>query len=282
MEPRSARVGELTLGYLERGSGPLVVLLHGFPDTPHGWGLSLDTLPQAGLRVVAPFLRGYAPSSPAPDDRYDLKRLGRDVLGLLDALGADDAVVVGHDWGALAAYAAASLAPERVRRLVTVCVPHPAAGKPSLRAAWHLRHFLTLRRAKAGQALRRGDFAYLDTLVARWSTTPVRPGDTQAAKAALGPPGHAEAACAYYRDFDGRLPEALRRPLSVPTAALFGERDVFGRAEFEAARRLHAGPYALLGFDAAHFPQRERPDEFARALVRAVKGEPLEPSPAHR
>ncbi len=80
---------------------------------------------KAGFRAVAPFTRGYFPSEIPEDAQYDIETLGRDVLALIEALGEQTAILVGHDWGALAGYAAAALDPDRVRLLVTLSTPHP-------------------------------------------------------------------------------------------------------------------------------------------------------------
>src|SRR5262245_60103212 len=94
-------VNEVELTYLERGSGPLALCLHGFPDSAHTWRHLLPMLADAGYRAVAPFLRGYAPSTVSPDDRYQVGVLGLDAIALHDALGGDgDAAIIGHDWGA--------------------------------------------------------------------------------------------------------------------------------------------------------------------------------------
>jgi pimeloyl-ACP methyl ester carboxylesterase len=92
------------LAYRSEGDGPLVLLIHGFPDTPQTWDLVMPELAARGFRAVAPFLRGYHPSSIAGDGRYDVEMLGRDVRALIDALAGDAkrAIVVGHDFGALA------------------------------------------------------------------------------------------------------------------------------------------------------------------------------------
>jgi pimeloyl-ACP methyl ester carboxylesterase len=103
----------LHFAYLEEGSGPLVLLLHGFPDTAHTWDHLRSGIAAKGYRAVSPFMRGYRPTAiPAHD--ADQETLARDALALIEALGATEAVVIGHDWGASAAYGAAALAPERV------------------------------------------------------------------------------------------------------------------------------------------------------------------------
>jgi pimeloyl-ACP methyl ester carboxylesterase len=118
------RANGVHFAYLDAGQGPLVLCLHGFPDTAWSFVPLLERLAAAGYRTVAPFMRGYPPSGPAPDGDYRVITLGRDALALIEALGAHRAVLVGHDWGAAATYIAAALAPERVDRMVTAAVPH--------------------------------------------------------------------------------------------------------------------------------------------------------------
>jgi pimeloyl-ACP methyl ester carboxylesterase len=104
--------------------GPLALCLHGFPDTAWGWRHLLPELASAGFRAVAPFLRGYAPTSVPADGRYQVGALAADAIALHDALGGDErAVIIGHDWGAMATYAAAAHAPDRWRRVVAAAVP---------------------------------------------------------------------------------------------------------------------------------------------------------------
>src|SRR5262245_44989399 len=123
----------MRFAYFEEGVGPLVLLLHGFPDTAHTWDEVRPALSQAGFRAVTPFMRGYFPSEIPDDGKYDMETFGRDALALIAALGEKQAVVVGHDWGATAAYAAAILEPSRVQKLITLAVPHPGAMRLSLR-----------------------------------------------------------------------------------------------------------------------------------------------------
>src|ERR1700690_4202016 len=120
----------LKFAYLEEGSGPLVLLLHGFPDTAHTWDDLRPRIAAKGYRVVSPFMRGYRPSG-IPDRDADQETLARDALALIDALGEKSAAVVGHDWGAAAAYGAAALDPGRVNKLISVGIPHPATLRPT-------------------------------------------------------------------------------------------------------------------------------------------------------
>ncbi|MBB6628172.1 alpha/beta hydrolase [Nocardioides sp. KIGAM211] len=130
---------------------PVVLLLHGFPQSGHSWRLVLPTLLDAGFRVVVPDQRGYSPGA-RPDDveDYRIGPLAGDALGILDALGVDRAHVVGHDWGAAVAWQLGARHPERVRTLTAVSVPHPRAFITALRtddeqraASTYMRDFAT-------------------------------------------------------------------------------------------------------------------------------------------
>ena len=124
----SVKANGLTFGALTCGeSGPLALCLHGFPDCAHTFRHLLPGLAAAGFRAVAPWLRGYAPTGIPENGDFSIATLAADANALHDALGGDsDAVLIGHDWGAEAAYGAAAHAPHRWRRLVTLAVP-PAA-----------------------------------------------------------------------------------------------------------------------------------------------------------
>src|ERR1700744_4211160 len=106
----------LRFAYLEQGSGPLVLMLHGFPDTAHTWDDLRRRIAAKGYRAVSPFMRGYHPTA-IPDRDADADTLARDPRAFIDALGAREAIVIGHDGGAGAAYGAAALGPDRVTKL---------------------------------------------------------------------------------------------------------------------------------------------------------------------
>jgi pimeloyl-ACP methyl ester carboxylesterase len=113
----------------EQGTGPLVILCHGFPETWYSWRHQIRALAEAGFRAVAPDMRGYGRTD-APDDvgSYTLLHLVGDMVGLLDALGAESAVVAGHDWGAPVAWHSALLRPDRFRAVVALSVPFRPRG----------------------------------------------------------------------------------------------------------------------------------------------------------
>jgi len=134
METREHRVdvGEVTLAVTEAGpdDGPPVLLLHGFPDSRRMWRHQVVALAAAGHRVLVPDLRGYGESDrPTDVSAYQLRHLIADVTGLLDALGIDRVALVGHDWGAVLAWAYVAAEPDRVDRLVAVSVGHPGARR---------------------------------------------------------------------------------------------------------------------------------------------------------
>lgn len=263
----------LRFAYLAEGSGPLVVLLHGFPDTAHSWDRVMTAVAQEGFRVVAPFMRGYHPTGIPTDGTYDGDTLGRDVLGLIEALGEMQAIVVGHDWGALAAYTAAALGPERVRSLVTIGVPHPRSVVLTPSMLWAARHFFVLRGKRAAARVRANNHAYLDELVRRWSPAwrNMPAEETARVKQAFAEPGSAEAACAYYGAVSLRMPASMRAKISVPTTVFAGLHDTISPRVYENARRCFAGSYDVVTVPGGHFMHREHPTEFIAELTRILR-----------
>ena len=129
-----ADLGEVRLHYVEAGSGPLVVLLHGFPEFWYGWRSQIPALARAGFRVVAPDMRGYNLSSkPKGVAAYDTDHLAADVRDLIRERGAERALIAGHDWGAAVAWVTAMNHPDVVERLAIVNVPHPGRFLRALR-----------------------------------------------------------------------------------------------------------------------------------------------------
>ena len=121
-----AEVGDVTLHYVEAGEGPLVILLHGFPEFWFGWRSQIAKLAEEGFRVVVPDMRGYNLSSrPRGITKYSAAKLADDINGLIHVLGADSAVLVGHDWGGTVAWTTAMNHPEVVERLVILDAAHP-------------------------------------------------------------------------------------------------------------------------------------------------------------
>ena len=240
MRTGRVRARGLDFATLEDGDGPLVLCLHGFPDHPRSFRHQLPALAQAGFRAVAPALRGYAPTGPAPDGRYQSAALALDAVALIEALGYDDAVVFGHDWGATAAYGAALAAPARVRKLITAAVPYGPQVLGSFmtsydqqRRSWYMFFFQT---PFADAAVAHDDFAFLERLWRDWSPGWKYPPEEMAAlKETFRQPGVLEAALGYYRaTFNPALqdPELaalqgrmMTDPIDVPGLMLHGAID---------------------------------------------------------
>jgi pimeloyl-ACP methyl ester carboxylesterase len=114
----------ISMGILEAGSGPLVLLCHGFPETKHAWRHQVADLAKAGYRAVAPDMRGYGKTAaPGRADQYTVFHAVGDLIALMDALGEEKAVIAGHDWSATIAWQAALLRPDRFRAVVALSVP---------------------------------------------------------------------------------------------------------------------------------------------------------------
>lgn len=289
MRAGTVQANGLEFGLLEAGSGPLALCLHGFPDTAHTWGHLLPALARAGFHAVAPFMRGYAPTTVPADGVYHLGALAADAVALHEVLGGSgDAVLIGHDWGAEAAYGAAAYAPDRWRRLVTLAVP-PAALDPVLFSDYNqLRRFfyLFMFRDLAGfaEAVVAADgMAFLDRLWADWSPG-YYPGEHLAkVKQSLRRPANLAAAIGYYRaagapgtpgahgtpsasqggsHYAAEL-RAAARQAPQPTLYLHGAND--GCIAADLARRaapLLAPSSRMIVVDGAgHFLHLEKPNE---------------------
>lgn len=269
---------------LEAGDGPLVLCLHGFPDHARSFRHQLPALAAAGFRAVAPFMRGYAPTEAPADGRYQSAVLGQDIVALISALGCSSAHVFGHDWGALAAYGAAILAPEKVTKLITAAVPHgPAVATAFMsnydqqRRSWYMFFF---QHPLAELAVAHDDFGFIERLWQDWSPGWRYPADEmEALKATFRSPGVLQAALGYYRatlnpaNQDPALSEIQAQiamsPVSVPTLYLHGARD--GCIGVELADGMEAlfpaGLRKVVVPDAGHFVHAERPDEVNQVVL---------------
>ena len=217
----TAQANGLSFATLEAGDGPLVLCLHGFPDTAYCFRHQLPALAAAGFRAVAPFMRGYAPTAIPADGRYQSAVLAQDAVELIGALGYSSAVILGHDWGAIAGYGAAMLAPEKVVKLVTIAVPHgPSLLNAFLssydqqRRSWYMFFFQT---PFADAAVAFDDFRFLERLWQDWSPGwRYTAGDLEALKTSFRAPGVLEAALGYYRC---TLNPANQDPASCPMSS---------------------------------------------------------------
>ncbi len=294
-QARMVRANNTEFGLLEAGgTGPLALCLHGFPDAAHTWRYLLPELAKAGFRAVAPFMRGYAPSAVPSDGCYGLGALAADAIALHEVLGGDDqAVLIGHDWGAEAAYGAVAFSPDRWRRLVTLAVP-PAALDPVLFSDYEqLRRFFYLfffrdPEAAADGVVAADDMAFIDRLWRDWSPGYDAAEHLAGVKDALRQPANLKAAIGYYRTA-GAAPgdaaagnaapysqqeQAARRRAERPTLYLHGSADGCIGADLigDAASMLAPGSRLVVVPDAGHFLHLEKPGEVNRQILAWVTG----------
>jgi len=312
IEHRMVETNGVRLHCAVDGDGPLVLLLHGFPECWYSWRHQLAALAPR-FRVVAPDLRGYNESErPSGVDAYRTEVLVADVLGLVHAFGERQAVIVGHDWGGAIAWLFAMQHPEATRRLAVLNCPHPAIMAEHLRRnprqllrSWYMLFFqipwlpetlLGLNRAwPIGRAIRR-------SAVQRQRFTD---DDLDHLRDAASRPGALRAAIHYYRAMlrgaHGRaaLPEWLQRFLygdvprpdaprtldewpriGAPTLLVWGEQDVaLGRELTQGTEALVAAPFTLRYVpDAGHWVQQEQPEVVNAALLEFLAD--LEPAEA--
>lgn len=268
---RSVHANGVALAVFEDGpeDGPLVLLQHGYPDTPHTFDDLVEPLVARGFRVVRPWGRGIHPSARPDDGDYHTTTLARDLTELVPALGRDKAILLGHDWGAAAAWGAGHLAPERLHKLIVVAIPHPAAMRITLAKAWGVRHFLANRLPWAESRVRRDDFAELHRLYERWSPGFDWPdAELEAAKNAYTHPGSLDAALGYYRAL-GRWP--FRGGVDVETLIIGGLTDGVATAEdFERSRSRVNAPCEVRMLPGGHFLHREHPEAFEEAVLEGL------------
>ncbi|MEQ1440722.1 alpha/beta hydrolase [Fontimonas sp. SYSU GA230001] len=275
---RSLHANGLEFAALEIGEGPLLLCLHGFPDTAHGFVPAMRLLAAAGYRVVAPFMRGYRPTAVPADGDYRVLTLAQDVIALVDALGGHARAVIGHDWGSVAAHVAVLQAPQKFDALVGCAVPHPGhfIFRPrlrQLRRSWYMALFQLPWWPE--HLIVADDFRWLERLIRRWS-----PGwrygadDLAPLKASLREPERLRAALGYYRQLPRSLMQAgtyalLRSPVTVPTLAICAEQDgCIGAEIFEGQQDRYRGGFELYRMEnAGHFMQWEQPAAFAARVL---------------
>ncbi len=266
---------------VELGTGPLVLFLHGFPESWWAWRHEMPAVATAGYRAAAMDLRGYGDSDKPPGG-YDPLTLAADVAGVVLTLGARDAVLVGHGWGGYVAWTVAAARADCVRALCAVAAPHPAR---LLTAAWRLSaatavgHLATMQIPWLPERrIRRAD--YLRRHLVAWSGSgsgfPSEEDVEQYLEGlSLWPSPHC--ALEYHRWLvrsrlraDGRnFAAVLRRPIDLPVLEITGGRDpVLPRAAVKSSAQAVKGHYRHVEIaSSGHFPHEETPTEFSAALL---------------
>lgn len=272
----------------ELGEGPLVLLLHGFPEFWWAWRHQIEPLAAAGWRVAAMDLRGYGNSDKTPRG-YDPSNFTADVAGVIRSLGEREAVLIGHDWGGYVAWATATLRPLHVRALGIVSMPHPLVLRRYLLRGRHATHLLGVQLPMAPERqLVAGDAAHVETLLRRWSGPKSSfPDDAAAARyrtaMSVWPSPHC--ALEYQRwvvrsllRVDGRrFAHRMAEPVSVPVLQLHGGADGVIPARAAArSRRYVVGPYRWTLLEGVgHFPHEEAPAHVTAELLDWLARTPL-------
>ena len=278
----SAEIAGMHVEWLEAGSGPLAICLHGFPDSAHSWRHLLPALADAGYRAVAPWTRGYAPSAVAPDGLYQSGARARDACQLHEALGGDsDAVIIGHDFGAGAATTAAVMEPERWRKVVTMSVP------PAGRVAAAFFQYAQIRRSSymfffqhplSEAVVPHDDWAFVRGLWKDWSPGFDGSADIANFITSATPDGHLQAMLGYYRAIfqpDLQSPEladwqaASSEIPAQPMLYLHGRTDGCIGVELAEGleQELSPGSSVRILDDVGHFMQLEQPTVVNQVIV---------------
>lgn len=274
-----ADLDEVRLHYVEAGDGPLVVLLHGFPDFWYGWRRQIPALAEAGFRVVAPDMRGYNLSSkPKGIAAYDSDLLAGDIRDLIEDRGSERAFLAGHDWGGAVAWAVAMNHGETIERLAVLNCPHPGRFLGGIRhprqivKSWYMFFFQLPWLPERLMAARGWRFPS-----AQYTEHAARPDvfsseDIARYVEAWERPGAATAMINYYRAVLRRTPSQARariRPIQAPTLVIWGERDRYLGRELAEPRRSDVPRLDRVARlpDATHWVQHDEAAEVNRLLT---------------
>lgn len=268
--------------YVEQGSGPLVLLLHGFPECWYSWRHQLPALAAAGYRAVAPDMRGYNLTD-KPERGYNIESLVDDVEALVHALGEERAHLAGHDWGGIVAWQVAWRKPDLLRSLSTLNAPHPAAFARYLRS--HPRQMLKSVYMALFQmprlperALTRNNASAIATAFRRSAGRPGVFSDTDLDlyREAFLRPGAARGSLDYYRQAFQQGPSVLPdSPIRVPTMVLWGEADPVLNQGMNAALSRWVADLTFTPIPGCgHWTQQEAPDVVNTELLAWLRAHP--------
>jgi pimeloyl-ACP methyl ester carboxylesterase len=256
-------------------TGPVVILLHGFPEFWYSWHKQIAPLARAGYRVISLDQRGYNLSDkPRPVQAYAITELVSDIVAVIDQLCQEQVYLAGHDWGAAVAWATAIYHPQRLRRLAIVNVPHPSIILKTLQRnpaqmlrSWYIAFFQLpgLPERFFSRNNFRGAVASLvgSSLPGTFSTE-----DLERYREAWSHPGTVTAMINWYRAFGRHRPKLTDPQIHVPTRVLWGKRDRFLLPEMAQESVRYCDAAELTYFpDNTHWLQHEQPEAVTTALV---------------
>jgi len=256
--------------------GPLVILLHGFPEFWYSWRKQIGPLAAAGFRVVAPDQRGYNLSSKPPRVRdYAIGKLVADVVYIAGRLGRERFHLAGHDWGAAVAWTTALLAPERLHKLAILNVPHPAVFLRTVRSnprqmlrSWYMAFFQLPGIPEQRFAANNFEMG-IKSLVASSHPGTFTADDLDHYRRAWSQPGTVTAMINWYRAmFRSRPPLPKDPTVHIPTRILWGARDMFLLPEMAQESIAYCDSAQLTYFpNATHWLQHEEPEAVSAALI---------------
>jgi len=282
LEQRSFKNGDVSLRAVARGphDGPVVVLLHGFPEFWHGWRHQIEPLAAAGFRVIVPDQRGYNRSSkPSGVSAYTLTELISDVIAIADQLGQDKIFLAGHDWGAAVGWSAALLHPQRVAKLVVVNGPHPAVMRrflsTRLRQLLRSRYMFFFQLPWLPEAVFSAIGFRIGTRALLHSSRPATfsAEDLAHYRTAWSQPGALTAMINWYRAAFRTRVTFPDETVHVPTRILWGERDAFLMVEMARESLAYCTNAELFAFaDATHWLQHEEPARVSELMIDFFRG----------
>lgn len=280
------QINGLNFSYIEKGQGPVVVLLHGFPDHALTWRHQIDSLSAQGYRVIAPYLKGYPPTEVAVDQFYDKATLVHEIAQFIQIICPEEPCdLVGQDWGAIIGYGLLAAYPELFKRSVLMAVPHPEKVSESILNAKHIHRsfhwwFFQLKDLPE-KAIMHDDMAFIDYLWDYWTVEGFQDKDhIRSIKQMLAQPGVLTATLGYYRAmFDveksnpahADLRVKMMRQIRVPTLALCGAEDLRAELMLDQSKYFSADYDFQLIDKAGHFLHREQPQAVSDHILNWLK-----------
>ena len=277
MESKFIQANNINLHYVEEGTGELVILLHGFPEFWYGWRNQIPVLSKS-YRVVAPDMRGYNLSDkPTNVSDYNIETLAKDIADLIKALGEENAIVVGHDWGAAVAWAVAGLYPERVKKLAILNVPHPNEMKRAFESfnlsqwkkSWYIFFFqlpFIPEKIVGTERFFRQTFEKMSM-----NKNAFTEEDVKKYVEAFQQPGAVKSAIAYYRSAFRQIFSGIKHPkIKAPVLMLWGEHDAALGKELTYSTKEYCANTCEIIYDSTsgHFIQHDNPTLVNKQLLK--------------